>query len=153
MFRGESQLRSNLEEKYLRIISMRTKGGKQPGTNCWQGALRAPWGAFLHARGFGFWSSLVSGWGTVTEESRWRIKVGLIASGLRTHLHLLRGDPPGPLAAPQLLRETWLSRAAIVWKWLMRLLWPSALIKKNKTAAPERWVLHIGLHWHNNPLW
>ena len=51
--------------------------------------------ATVGARSSGFGGSLVSSWGTTTEQSRWRIITGLIASAPLTHPHLLKGDPWG----------------------------------------------------------
>lgn len=66
-------------------------------------------------------ASLVSGWGTVMEESRWRIIAGLIASALLTHPHLLKGDPWGFLLLSRSQRSP-LSG----FDWCAR-LWPSPL--------------------------
>lgn len=75
--------------------------------------------SIVGVRWFWVWGILVSGSGTMMEESRWRIKAGLIAYGLQIHLHLLKGDPRGSLASPQ--AKPPISSAAIVCIWRMRL--------------------------------
>lgn len=99
-------------------------------------------------RWFWVWGSLVSGWGTMMEESRWRIKAGLIAYGLQIHLHLLKGDPWGSLASPQ--AKPPISSAAIVWIWRMRPSRPSPLTEPASVSRFRGRIIHCDIIMEHN---
>lgn len=139
----------NRESKCFREKTWKKAGaGEENGTKSVRVQLKRKNSVFMMLRqglscygwcpGFWVWGSLVSGWRTMMEESRWRIKAGLIAYGLLTHLHLPKGDPWGLLAPPQL--KPAFSSAAIVWIWLMR---PSLTFTSYRTSQPISWFQTI----------
>lgn len=113
------KVKKNIEKKNMRESrrGWRKRNNKEP-TEFSSCSVRS-FLSIVGVRWFWVWGILVSGSGTMMEESRWRIKAGLIAYGLQIHLHLLKGDPWGSLASPQ--AKPPISRAAIVWIWRMRL--------------------------------